>query len=92
MKVVFGTAMLVMFADPRYQVVVGAGAALLLTTHLTSSWVSSCIVSGLVRGINVTFWISTVNKLDDTADVINAYVIGVYIYMVDKNYFGANMS
>lgn len=36
-KVVFVTAMLVMFADSRYQVMVGAGAALLLTTHLTSS-------------------------------------------------------
>lgn len=37
MKVVFVTAMLVMFTDSRYQVMVGAGAALLLTTHLTSS-------------------------------------------------------
>lgn len=37
MKVVFAPAMLVMSVDSRYQLMVGAGIALLLTTHRTSS-------------------------------------------------------
>lgn len=37
MDVVFVPALLVISADSRYQVIVGAGAALLLTSHWTTS-------------------------------------------------------
>ena len=53
-------AVLVIFVDPRYQVIVGVGTALLLTTHLTSILVPSLIVRGLSLGTKDTLWTSTV--------------------------------
>ena len=53
-------AVLVIFVDPRYQVIVGVGTALLLTTHWTSIWVPSLNVRGLSLGTKDTLWTSTV--------------------------------
>ena len=46
--------------DPRYQVMVGAGTALLLTTHRISIQVPSTNVRGLAVGIKDTLCTSTV--------------------------------
>ena len=46
--------------DPRYQVMVGAGTTLLLTTHWTSIWVPSLNVRGLSLGTKDTLCTSTV--------------------------------
>lgn len=62
MEVVSVPATYVMFVDPRYQVMVGAGTALLFTTHRTSLWVPSLIASGLSLGIKETLWTLTVNQ------------------------------
>lgn len=40
--------------DARYQVIFGAGTALLLTTQRTSMWVLSLMVSGLSLGLMET--------------------------------------
>lgn len=58
---------------------VGVGVVLLLIIYLIFSWVFFCIVSGLVFGIKVILWILIVNKYDDIINVINVYVIGIYI-------------
>ena len=49
----------VMSVDPRYQVMVGAGMALLLTTHWTFILVPSTDVRGLAVGIKDTLCTST---------------------------------
>lgn len=54
MEVVSVPAMNVMSVDPRYQVISGAGTALLLTTQRTSMWVLSLMVSGLSLGLMET--------------------------------------
>lgn len=54
MEVVPVPAMNVMSVDPRYQVIFGAGTAFLLTTHRTSIWVLSLMVSGLSLGLMET--------------------------------------
>lgn len=54
MEVVSVPAMNVMSVDPRYQVIFGAGTAFLLTTHRTSIWVLSLMVSGLSLGLMET--------------------------------------
>lgn len=53
-------AMVVMSVDSRYQLIVGAGTALLLTAHRTSFVLFSLIVNGLADGIKDTLWTSTV--------------------------------
>lgn len=63
-EVVYFLAMIVMFEDSIYHVMVGAGTASLLTTHRTSFWVPSLIVSKLTFGINKTLWTSTVNQFN----------------------------
>ena len=50
-----------MTVDPRYQVMVGAGTALLLTTHRTIFWTPSANVRGLSLGIKDTLCTSTVS-------------------------------
>lgn len=62
MEVVSVPAMYVMFVDPRYQVMVGGGNALLLTTQRTFLWLSFLIVHGLSFGFKETLRTSTVNK------------------------------
>lgn len=54
MEVVSVPAMNVMSVDPRYQVIFIAGTAFLLTTHRTSIWVLSLMVSGLSLGLMET--------------------------------------
>ena len=54
-------AIFVMFVDPRYQVMIGAGTALLLTTHRTIFWKPSTNVRGLSLGIKDTLCTSTVS-------------------------------
>lgn len=51
MWVVFIPALLVMSLEPRYQVMVGAGNASLLTTHWITFWMPSLIVSWFLLGI-----------------------------------------
>lgn len=63
-EVVYFLAMLVMFEDSIYHVMVEAGTAPLLTTHRTSFWVPSFIVNKLTFGINKTLWTSTVNQFN----------------------------
>lgn len=52
-------SMIAMLVDPRYQVMTGAGNALLLTLHWTSISLQSLIVSGLSLGTKETLWTST---------------------------------
>ena len=54
-------AIFVMSVYPRYQVMVGAGTALLLTTHRTIFWTPSANVRGLSLGIKDTLCTSTVS-------------------------------
>ena len=54
-------AIFVMFVYPRYQVMVGAGTALLLTTHRAIFWTPSANVRGLSLGIKDTLCTSTVS-------------------------------
>lgn len=54
MWVVFIPALLVMSLEPRYQVMVGAGNASLLTTHWITFWMPSLIVSWFLFGIKET--------------------------------------
>ena len=63
------SAILVMFIDPRYQLMVGAGTAFLLTTHRTNLWVPSVTVMGSSLGIKDTLYTSTLmmkNKIIKT--------------------------
>lgn len=53
-EVVFVSILVVMSVDTRYQVMVGLGTALLLTTQLNSFRMPSLIVSGLSLGVKDT--------------------------------------
>lgn len=52
-------SMVLMIVDSRYQVIIGAGNAFLLTSHQTSISLFSLIVSGLSLGIKETLRTST---------------------------------
>lgn len=63
MEVLFFPTIYVMFVDPRYQVMIGSGTALMLTTHWTSLCFPSLTINGLSLGINETLWTSAVNEI-----------------------------
>lgn len=53
---------LLMFVESMYQVMLGAGVALLFTSQRTTWFIFSLIISGLSLGIKDTLWTSTVNQ------------------------------
>lgn len=59
---------LLMFVESMYQVMLGAGVALLFTSQRTTWFNFSLIISGLSLGIKDTLWTSTVNQ-DNTCSV-----------------------